>query len=67
MRLDWRSFWIHIFGRMAAQTDLGSGLQEDLNPWHTQGEAFTSALEAPSYLQTLILTSFLEHIRSLAL
>lgn len=42
---------------MAPHTDIGSGLRVDLSPWDTQGEAFTSVLEAPSYLQTLILTS----------
>lgn len=42
---------------MEAQTDTGSRLWVDLNPWDTQGEAFTSVLKAPAYPQTLILTS----------
>lgn len=29
----------------------------DLNPWDAQGEAFTSVLEAPSYLKTFMFTS----------
>lgn len=50
----------HSWPGVAAQTDVGSRLWVDLNPWDTQGEAFTSALKAPSYPQTLILTSLWE-------
>lgn len=42
---------------MAAQTDRGSGLWIDLNPWDAQGEAFISVTKAPSYPQALTLTS----------